>query len=101
MKHLPLLVGLVLVVAACNLTDKLKKGASSSNSASSSSSDNPSKIGDDPVEKPAPTAAQTTAIANGQTVKWDEQGLSWTLPAKWKKQSVTSSTFNYGGDGAF
>ena len=58
-------------------------------------------IGDDPVEKPVPTAAQTAAIANGQPVKWDEQGISWTLPANWKKQSVTNNSFNYGGNGAF
>jgi hypothetical protein len=108
MKHVPLIVVMVCVVAACNLTNKFKKtdssssNSSSSNSSSSSSSGNPSKIGDDPVEKPAPTAAQTAAIANGQDVKWNEQGISWTLPANWKKQSVTNEMFNYGsGDGAF
>src|SRR5260370_15805772 len=102
MKHLPLIVMLVLVVAACNLTDKFKKtGSSNANSSSTSSSGNPSKIGDDPVEQPAPTAAQTAALANGQPAKWDQQGITWTLPANWKKQSVTNEIFNYGGDGAF
>lgn len=103
MKHVLLIVALVLVVAACNLTNKFKKTESSnSNSSSTSSSGNPSKIGDDPVEQPAPTAAQTAALANGQSVKWDQQGITWTLPANWKKQSVTNDLFNYGsGDGAF
>jgi hypothetical protein len=103
MKHLPLIVMLVLVVAACNLTDKFKKtGSSNANSSSTSSSGNPSKIGDDPVEQPAPTAAQTAALANGQPAKWDQQGITWTLPANWKKESVTNEMFNYGsGDGAF
>ena len=73
---------MVFVVAACNLSEKFKK---SSNSNSSSSSSNPSKIGNDPVEQPNPTAAQSAAIANGQAVKWDEQGITWTLPANWKK----------------
>lgn len=105
MKHVPLIVAMVLVVAACSLTNKFKKTDSSnsnSNSSSTSSSGNPSKIGDDPVEQPAPTAAQTAALANGQSVKWDQQGITWTLPANWKKQSVTNDLFNYGsGDGAF
>jgi len=98
MKHLPLIVLLVLAVAACNLTDKLKK-AGSSNSSSSSGSE---KIGGDTVEKAQPTAAQTAALANGKEVKWDQQGISWTLPPNWKEQTVTNDTFNYGsGDGAF
>ncbi len=103
MKHLPLIVAMVLVVAACNLTNKFKKtDSTNSNSSSTSSSGNPSKIGDDPVEQPAPTAAQTAALANGQSVKWDQQGITWTLPANWKKQSVANEMFNYGsGDGAF
>ena len=90
MKNALAIMALVLVVAACNLTNKLK-----TNSNSSSSSGNPTKIGDDPVEKPAPTSAQMAAIANGQDVEWDQQGISWTLPAGWKKQSSTTNTFNY------
>jgi len=107
MRHIPLIVAMVLVVAACSLTNKFNKTGTSnsnsnSNSSSTSSTGNPSKIGDDPVEKPAPTAAQTAALANGQEVKWDQQGITWTLPANWKKQSVTNELFNYGsGDGAF
>ncbi len=100
MKHIPLIVALVLVVAACNLSEKFKK-ASSSNSNSSSSSSNPSKIGNDPVEKPNPTAAQTAAIANGNSVKWDQQGVTWTLPANWKTETVRNEMFSSGGGGAF
>src|SRR2546421_5461483 len=93
MKNVLAIMALVLVVAACNLTNKLKTNSNSNSSSSSSS--NPTKIGDDPVEKPAPTSAQMAAIANGQDVKWDEQGISWTLPAGWKKQSATNNAFNY------
>ena len=100
MKHVPLIIMLVFVVAACNLTSKLKSN-SNNNSSSSSSSGNPSKIGDDPVEKPNPTAAQTAAIANGQEVKWDQQGITWTLPANWKKQDVRNESLSYSGNGAF
>jgi len=100
MKHLPVIVAMVLVVAACNLTSKLRKNDNVNSS--SSSSGEPTMIGSDPVEQPAPTAAQIAALANGQSVKWDEQGISWTLPPNWKKQSVSNEMFNYGsGDGAF
>jgi len=100
MKNLIPLALLVFVVAACNLSSKLKSGNSNEPSTSSSSG-NPSKIGDDPVEKPNPTAAQTAAIANGQEVKWDQQGITWTLPANWKKSSVTTEGLTYSGNGAF
>ncbi|PYS44544.1 MAG: hypothetical protein DMF71_03250 [Acidobacteria bacterium] len=94
-----MIVLMVLAVAACNLSDKFRKTSSSNSSSSSSGSE---KIGGDTVEKPNPTAAQTAAIANGREVKWDQQGISWTLPPNWKEQTVTNDTFNYGsGDGAF
>ena len=100
MKKVLVIVAMVFVVAACNLSEKLKK-ASSSNSNSSSSSGGGSKLGNDPVEKPNLTAAQAAAIANGQDVKWDQQGITWTLPANWKKQDVRNESFSYGGSGAF
>jgi hypothetical protein len=97
MKQLTILAVMVLIVAACNLSDRFKKSATSSNKSSSSDTSS----GGEPVEKPNPTAAQTAALANGQQVKWDEQGISWTLPAGWKKQDVSTNNFNYGGNGAF
>src|SRR6266404_9127623 len=99
MKKLPVLVLLFLVVAACNLTNKLKSNGN--NNSSSSSSGNPSKIGDDPVEKPNPTAAQQAAIANGQEAKSDQQGITWTVPANWKKSDERNESFNYSGNSAF
>ena len=99
MKNVLAIMALVLVVAACNLTNKLKTNSNSNSS--SSSSGNPTKIGDDPVEKAAPTAAQMAAIANGQEAKWDQQGITWTLPANWKKQEVRNESLSYGGNGAF
>lgn len=101
MKHFPWIIALVLVVAACNLTSKLKSSSNGNSNSSSSSSDNRSKIGDDPVEKPNPTAAQQAAIANGQEARWDQQGITWTLPASWKKVEVRNEAFSYGGNGAF
>ena len=99
MKNVLLIFGLVLVVAACNLSSKLGSN-SNSNSSSSSSSGSSEKIGDDPVEKANPTAAQTAALANGQEVKWDQQGITWTLPPNWNKNEVRNELLSYSGKGA-
>jgi hypothetical protein len=95
MKNLIPLALLVLVVGACNLSSKLKSNSNDGSPSSSSSSNNPTKVGNEPVEKPAPTDAQIAALANGEDVKWDEQGMTWTLPPGWKKQSVSNNSFNY------
>lgn len=98
MKHVPWILTLVLTVAACNLTSKLGSGGNSGSSSSSSS--NPSTVDGEPVEKANPTAAQQAAIANGQEAKWDQQGITWTLPGNWKKVDVRNESFTYSGGGA-
>lgn len=100
MKHIPQIVLLVLVVAGCNLSEKLKSGNNSNSSSTSSTNNSPAKDAE-PAEKPNPTDAQMAAIANGETVSWDQQGIKWTVPPNWKKQSVSLNSFQYGGDGAF
>jgi hypothetical protein len=95
MKRIPLIVAIFLVVVGCNLSERLKRSGNSNSSSSGTTA------GGEPVEQASPTAAQAAAIANGQTVKWDQQGITWTLPASWRKQSVSTNSFSYGGDGAF
>lgn len=98
MKKVFVLFGIVFVVAACNLTNKFKN----TNSSNSSSSSESSSTGSEEVERPQPTAAQQAALTNGQTATWDAQGISWTLPPKWTKTTVTNNIAQYGsGDGAF
>lgn len=75
MKHLPVLLVLGFALSLCNLTNKLKP---SSNSGGSGKGDS-----DIQAERATPTEAQTAALAGGQTVKWDRQGMSWTVPPKW------------------
>ena len=96
MKKLLALFALASVVLACNLTGK--KGG---NSNSSSSSSGTSSVDGEPVEKANPTAAQAAAIANGQTTTWEQQAITWTLPANWKKVDVRNESLSYGGGGAF
>ena len=95
MKKFFLLAFMVFVVAACNLSSKLRSGNNSNSSTSSETVDG------EPVEKANPTAAQTAAIANGQPAKWDQQGITWTLPPNWNKLDVRNESLSYGGGGAF
>lgn len=109
-KKISLALALGLMLTACGLTDKRPEGGGPSASGSSSpSGSTPSgsqpttaaDMGGEPVERPEPTAAQTAALAGGQTVNWDQQGITFTLPSNWKKQNVETKMFTYaGGDGA-
>lgn len=76
-----------IALSLCGLTGKLKKETSSNDSSKSAptASNNGAS-----VERPVPTAAQIAAISGGQTVSWDQQGMSWTVPANWSKTTEES-----------
>ena len=85
-----MLLLLGLAISLCNLTDKLK----SSNNSNSNSGSSTSTGGDSiKAEKAQPTAAQTAALAGGQPLSWDQQGMSWSLPPKWTKVSDEKNSF--------
>jgi hypothetical protein len=96
MKKLFALFALVSVVLACNLVGK----KSSNKNSSSSSSSGTSTVDGEPVERANPTAAQSAAIANGHPVTWDQQGITWMLPANWSKNDVRNESFTYSGGDA-
>jgi hypothetical protein len=97
MKQIPLLLFLAFSLSLCNLTERLTgKKTENANSATSSNSSKTGSTSNEPVEKPNPTAAQKAALDGGQDAKWDQQGITWTLPANWRKVSVEKTTFNYG-----
>jgi hypothetical protein len=98
MKNLFALFALVSVVLACNLAGK--RGGNGNSNSSSSSSKGTGSVDGEPVEKANPTAAQSAAIANGHPVMWDQQGITWTLPANWSKNDVRNESFTYSGGGA-
>lgn len=87
------------------------RGESNSNSSSSNSStsgstapptgSSNSTASNEQVERPNPTSAQTAALEGGQTVTWDQQGITWTLPKNWNKMSVEKEMFNWGGGTTF
>ncbi len=89
MKQIPILLVLGFALSLCNLTDKLKSSKSTAPS-NSSKSESSSVEPDVDAEPATPTAAQTAAVADGQTVKWDQQGMTWTVPAQWKQVSTDS-----------
>lgn len=78
MKQIPVLLVLGFALSLCNLSNKLKNSDKSGQPGKSSSTSS-----DTGTEHATPTAAQTEALAGGQTIKWDQQGMSWTVPPKW------------------
>jgi len=103
-----LVVGAVVLVAvgiggaywlAKNMEAARGPDAGSRPSSSSSSSSSSSTAGDD-AQPPQPTAEQTAAIAGGQSAVWAQQEISWTVPQRWKQDSVNSTSFNWSSPGS-
>jgi hypothetical protein len=99
MKHIPILLLIGFSLSLCNLANKLhgkKSGSGGSDTASSSDS------GGAVAERAKPSAAQEAALAGGQEVKWNQQGISFTVPAKWTESSNNDSkTFAWRSPGGF
>jgi hypothetical protein len=101
MKYLPVVLVLGFALSLCNLSSKFKS-KSSSGTNSSSSSDG-SGGGSDTAVHGEVNAAQAAALAGGQQIKWDQQGMTFTLPAKWTETTNESKSFAWrspGGDNA-
>ncbi|MEA2174808.1 MAG: hypothetical protein QOD00_2400 [Blastocatellia bacterium] len=83
---------MAFALSLCNITSKFKT-SSDSNSNAGPGSTSSGTSGDATVEHAQPNAAQTAALAGGQTVTWEKQGISWTLPPKWTKATDETQTF--------
>ncbi|HEY5885197.1 MAG TPA: hypothetical protein VIT88_10950 [Pyrinomonadaceae bacterium] len=86
MKQILILVTLGLALSLCNLSSRFGGGGNTNSNQPGGASGDSTET----VEKGTPTAAQTEALAGGQDVKWDTQGMSWTVPAGWKEASNES-----------
>lgn len=97
MKQIPVLLVLGFALSFCNLSNKLKPATNSPEpgKTASTSSDNGN------VERANPTAAQTEALAGGQTIKWDQQGMSWTAPPKWTQTTSESKMLVWRSPGSW
>ena len=83
----------------CNLAERFT-GKSDTNSATNSTQTNTSSdtskttsSGDGMAEKYTLSPAQANILKNAKEIKWDEQGMSWTLPPGWKKTTSSPTTF--------
>lgn len=96
MKHILVLLLLGFALSLCNLSERFKKSSSTSGSPSSSSSSDRS------AEHGQATSEQAAALAGGQQIKWDRQGMSFTVPPKWTELENESKSFLWhsGGSGA-
>ena len=87
MKNILLVLLIALGLSLCNLSERFKKGNSSSGPTASGGSSRS-------VETAKATAEQAAAVSGGQEVKWDRQGMSWTIPPNWTEETNESKMFS-------
>ena len=100
MKSILALGALAFALAFCGLGDRLKgiSGAGGGNAANSTGGASASSATSS-ADKPELTSAQQAIQSNSSEVKWDDQGISWKLPAGWPKMEVRKESLNYGSPG--
>lgn len=86
MKNILLVLLIAFALSLCNLSERFKKGSSSSGPSGSGGSSRS-------VETGKPTAEQLASLAGGKEVTWDKQGMSWTIPPNWTEETNESKTF--------
>ena len=86
---------LFLALSFCGLSERLQGLSGSSNSGTNSPASNTSPKSAVKTEKPSLTASQQAIVDSATETAWDDQGLSWKLPAGWKKMDVKKESFNY------
>ena len=87
MKNILLVLLIAVGLSLCNLSERFKKGGSTSGPTVAGGGSSRS------VERGKPTAEQTAALAGGQEVKWARQGMSWTIPPNWTEETNESKIF--------
>ena len=87
MKNILLVLLIALGLSLCNLSERFKKGSSTSGPTASGGSSRS-------VETAKATAEQAAAVAGGNEVKWDKQAMSWTIPADWTEETNESKMFS-------
>jgi len=99
MKNILVLLLLGFALSLCNLAGKFKN-SNSTTSGPSASGGGTARSG----EHGQATAAQTAALSGGKDVKWDRQGMSFTVPPTWTELENESKSFVWrspgGSDGA-
>jgi hypothetical protein len=106
MKSIALLGLITFALTFCGLSERIKSLSGGANTSSGNSSTTTSgtstSSSSGTAEKATLSPEQQAAIAGGETVTWDKQGIQWTLPKGWKKTDVSQLQFNYASpDNAF
>lgn len=86
---------LIAVFAFCGLSERLQGLTGSSNSGNGPAASNSGVSSGAKAEKPKLTAAQQSIVDTAVETAWNDQGISWKLPAGWKKMDVKKESFNY------
>jgi hypothetical protein len=94
MKNILLVLLIAFVLSLCNLSGRLKKEESNSGPTASPGTSGRA------AEPARPTAEQAAAVAAGREVKWERQGMSWTIPADWAAQANEAQMFMMRSPGA-
>ena len=94
MKHIVAVVLIGFALSLCNLSERLHKGNSNSGPSGSGSSSSGGS-----AEPGRATAEQMAALAGGQPIKWERQGMSWTVPSGWTEQENESKSFMWRSPG--
>lgn len=98
MKSLLTLGLITFAFAFCGLGERIKQmqsGASSGSNAATS--DDKSKSADAGADTPQLTAEQQAIQDKATETRWDEQGISWKLPAGWRKVDLKKESGYFSG----
>ncbi|HEX6731719.1 MAG TPA: hypothetical protein VF074_16965 [Pyrinomonadaceae bacterium] len=85
MKHIQVVLFICFSLSLCNIcnfSDRFRKVSESGNTSTSEGGS-----GSVRAEPAQPTAAQIAALSGGEDIKWDQQGMSWTVPPGWSESS--------------
>lgn len=84
----------------CNLADRFTGKTDTNTPANSTKITESNTVsntgsGDGIAEKYTLSPEQSNILSGGKEMKWDEQGMAWTLPASWKKISSAPTTLQW------
>ena len=94
MKTITALLVLGFALSLCNLSERFKSNSNAGPSASGGGSSRSAEHGQ-------ATAAQAAALSGGQEIKWERQGMSFTVPPNWTVVEDESKSFVWHSPGGF
>lgn len=87
---------LMLVLSFCGITERVKDAVEDAGDSTETGKSSDASSSDGEEAKAAELTADMEAKLDGDKVTWEEQGMTWKLPAGWPKMSVSKTSFQYG-----